>query len=85
MAFKPESDDIRDSLSYKLGKLLRFAGARVLYSDEFAKDPTFIAKEELIRQADVVVIGVPHKAYQGIVFRPGQMLVNAWASPAGVS
>jgi len=85
MAFKAESDDIRDSLSYKLGKLLRFAGARVLYSDEYAQDPTFIAKEELIRQAEVVIIGVPHKAYQGLAFRPEQLVVNVWASPAGAS
>ena len=39
MAFKAESDDIRDSLSYKLGKILRFEGAHVLYSDEYAKRP----------------------------------------------
>ena len=45
MAFKADIDDIRDSLSYKLGKVLRFHGADVLYSDEFAQDPTFITKE----------------------------------------
>ncbi|GAG47132.1 unnamed protein product, partial [marine sediment metagenome] len=33
MAFKADIDDIRDSLSYKLGKILRFNGANVLYSD----------------------------------------------------
>jgi UDP-N-acetyl-D-mannosaminuronic acid dehydrogenase len=85
MAFKAESDDIRDSLSYKLGKLLRFAGARVLYSDEYARDPTFISKEELIRQAEVVIIGVPHQAYQGLAFRPEQMVVNVWGSAPGPS
>jgi UDP-N-acetyl-D-mannosaminuronic acid dehydrogenase len=47
MAFKSESDDIRDSLSYKLGKILRFEGAHVLYSDEYVKDPEFISKEKL--------------------------------------
>jgi UDP-N-acetyl-D-mannosaminuronic acid dehydrogenase len=85
MAFKAESDDIRESLSYKLGKLLRFAGARVLYSDEYAKDPTFIAKEELIRQAEVVIIGVPHRAYRDLAFRPEQLVVNVWNIPAGAA
>jgi len=85
MAFKAESDDIRDALSYKLGKLLRFAGARVLYSDEYAQDPTFISKEELVRQAEVVIIGVPHRAYQGLPFRPDQMVVNIWGTPAGAT
>jgi UDP-N-acetyl-D-mannosaminuronic acid dehydrogenase len=85
MAFKAESDDIRESLSYKLGKLLRFAGARVLYSDEYARDPTFVSKEELIRQAEVVIIGVPHQAYQALTFRPEQMVVNVWSAPPGAS
>ena len=34
MAFKADVDDIRDSLSFKLGKVLRFHGAKVFYSDE---------------------------------------------------
>lgn len=64
MAFKAEVDDIRDSLSYKLGKILRFHGAQMLYSDEFAQDPTFVTKEALLTSADVVIIGVPHSAYR---------------------
>ena len=51
MAFKADIDDIRDSLSYKLGKVLRFHGAEVSYSDEFAQDPTFITKEQLVDAA----------------------------------
>src|ERR1035438_1127116 len=64
MAFKAESDDIRDSLSYKLGKILRFEGADLLCSDEYVKDPTFVSKEQLCRQAEIIIVGVPHKAYQ---------------------
>ena len=67
MAFKADIDDIRDSLSYKLGKVLRFHGADVYYSDEFAKDPTFITKEQLVERSDVVIVGVPHSAYRTLV------------------
>jgi UDP-N-acetyl-D-mannosaminuronic acid dehydrogenase len=84
MAFKAESDDIRDALSFKLAKHLRFAGASVLCSDEFASDPTFLPKEELVRRADVVVIGVPHLAYQGLVFRRSQILINIWGIPVQI-
>lgn len=63
MTFKADIDDIRDSLSYKLGKVLRFHGAEMLYSDEFAKDPTFISKEHLVARAQVIIVGVPHSAY----------------------
>jgi UDP-N-acetyl-D-mannosaminuronic acid dehydrogenase len=78
MAFKADIDDIRDSLSYKLGKILRFHGADVSYSDEFAKDPTFIAKEELIARCAVVIIGVPHSAYKGLRIPPTVELVDPW-------
>jgi len=78
MAFKAESDDIRDSLSYKLGKILRFEGALVLYSDEYVKDPTFISKEELCRQSEVIFVGVPHRAYRTLQIRDSVELIDLW-------
>jgi UDP-N-acetyl-D-mannosaminuronic acid dehydrogenase len=78
MAFKADIDDIRDSLSYKLGKILRFHGAKVYYSDEYAKDPTFVSKETLIRSSDVVIIGVPHSVYRGLVIPEKVEVVDLW-------
>jgi UDP-N-acetyl-D-mannosaminuronic acid dehydrogenase len=78
MAFKAESDDIRDSLSYKLGKILRFEGAEVMYSDEYVKDPTFITKEELCRQAEVIIVGVPHKAYTKLKIPAAAEIIDLW-------
>jgi UDP-N-acetyl-D-mannosaminuronic acid dehydrogenase len=78
MAFKADVDDIRDSLSYKLGKVLRFHGAEVLYSDEFAQDPTFISKEALVARAQVVIVGVPHSAYKTLLIPPGVDVVDLW-------
>jgi UDP-N-acetyl-D-mannosaminuronic acid dehydrogenase len=86
MAFKAESDDIRDSLSYKLGKILRFSGARVMYSDEFVRDPTFVSKEALVSRADVIIVGVPHAAYRQLVLPDGKILVEMWGIvPAGAA
>jgi UDP-N-acetyl-D-mannosaminuronic acid dehydrogenase len=77
MAFKADIDDIRDSLSYKLGKVLRFHGSTVLYSDEFAKDPTFITKEQLVARSDVVVVGVPTRLpHAGCSRAPGDRSVG---------
>ena len=81
MAFKAESDDIRDSLSYKLGKVLRFMGATVFYSDEYVKDYTFISKEELVRLADIVIIGVPHNAYKTMQFPDKLEVIDMWDMP----
>jgi UDP-N-acetyl-D-mannosaminuronic acid dehydrogenase len=83
MAFKADSDDIRDSLSYKLGKLLRFHGADVSYSDEYAKDPTFVDKETLVRQCDVIILGVPHTAYRSLQVPKGKEIVDLWSALPG--
>src|SRR3989344_9642806 len=78
MAFKADIDDIRDSLSYKLGKILRFHGANVFYSDEFAKDPNFVPKEELIKECQIIIVGVPHSAYKAIEIPKGKEVVDLW-------
>ena len=80
MAFKADSDDIRDSLSYKLGKLLRFHGAKVFYSDEYAKDPTFVDKEILVRECDVIIVGVPHSAYRSLEIHRDKDVVDLWST-----
>jgi UDP-N-acetyl-D-mannosaminuronic acid dehydrogenase len=79
MAFKAESDDIRESLSYKLGKLLRFHGAHVFYSDEYASDPTFVDKETLVREAEVIIVGVPHIAYKTLRVPDSKHVVDLWS------
>ena len=86
MAFKADSDDIRDSLSYKLGKLLRFHGANVFYSDEYAKDPTFVSKEELVASSDVVIVGAAHRAYRQLHIPAKTTVVDLWnIIPAGAN
>jgi len=78
MAFKADVDDTRSSLSYKLGKILRFYGATVLYSDEFAADPTFVTKEEVLASSDLVVIGVPHSAYRTLALPEAVEVIDVW-------
>lgn len=78
MAFKADVDDTRDSLSYKLRKILRFHGATVLCSDEFVHDPSFLSKEALLASSDVVILGVPHAAYRNLRVPPTVELVDLW-------
>ena len=59
MAFKREIDDTRDSLAFKLRKLLLFRGARVVASDAFASDPSFVPAEQLVAESDIIVLGAP--------------------------
>lgn len=78
MAFKADIDDIRDSLSFKLGKILRFHAAKVYYSDEYAKNPNFVSKEELIKQSEVIIVAVPHSAYKGLEIPDNKEVVDLW-------
>jgi len=77
MAFKGDSDDPRASLSYKVRKLAAFKGARVLCTDPFVADRTFVSLDRVLKEADVLVIGAPHRAYRGLEF-DGREVVDIW-------
>lgn len=67
MAFKSESDDRRDSLSYKLKRILRFKAAEVLTTDPYVKDdPELVPLDDVMARADLVVVGAPHAAYRDL-------------------
>jgi UDP-N-acetyl-D-mannosaminuronic acid dehydrogenase len=84
MAFKAESDDMRASLSYKLRKLLSWAGARVLCTDPYVRDDRLRPIEEVLAQSEIIVLGVPHKAYRGLSIG-GKDVVDIWgAMGAGI-
>jgi UDP-N-acetyl-D-mannosaminuronic acid dehydrogenase len=80
MAFKAESDDPRSSLSYKLRKLLAWAGADVRCTDPYVPDSRFVPLEDALDGAEIVVLGVPHKAYRGLRFEDGKDVVDVWGA-----
>lgn len=77
MAFKAGSDDKRDSLSYKLRKVLRMECARVLCSDPYVKDDDFVPLETLARESEVIILGVPHPQYRDYDFGQAKV-VDVW-------
>jgi UDP-N-acetyl-D-mannosaminuronic acid dehydrogenase len=80
MGFKAESDDPRSSLSYKLKKILNMKARRVLTTDPFVKDPALVPLEQVLSEADAVIIGTPHKQYRGLKekLRPGTVVMDIW-------
>ena len=78
MAFKAESDDKRDSLSYKLSRMLKMEARRVLCSDEYIQDENFISTEELIDQSDVIIIATPHQKYSTLQFKKHNTVFDIW-------
>jgi UDP-N-acetyl-D-mannosaminuronic acid dehydrogenase len=77
MAFKGESDDIRSSLSYKLKRILRYRAKAVLTTDPYVTvDPDLVSLEEVLEEADLLVIGAPHKIYADLA--PSQPVIDIW-------
>jgi UDP-N-acetyl-D-mannosaminuronic acid dehydrogenase len=79
MSFKSESDDPRDSLSYKLRKLLKIKARDVLCSDPYVCDPSFVGHDELLAKADVVFVGTPHPEYRGLKLPAGRRVYDVWS------
>lgn len=79
MAFKAESDDIRSSLSYKVRKLLAWKGARVLCTDPYVADERLLPLKQVLDEAEIVVLGAPHKAYRGLDIG-GRDVVDVWGA-----
>ena len=78
LTFKAETDDIRDSLSIKLLKLLRLRRVKTLQSDEFYKSKKNISKKDLVEKSDIIILATPHKAYKKLKIRKNKTLVDIW-------
>ena len=72
------NDDISDSLSIKLLKLLKSKKIKTLQSDEFYKDKKNIDKNLLIKKSDILIIATPHKAYKNLKISKNKILVDIW-------
>jgi UDP-N-acetyl-D-mannosaminuronic acid dehydrogenase len=79
MAFKAESDDMRASLSYKLRKLLAWAGAEVYCTDPYVPDDRLVPIEDVLARSEIVILGAPHRAYRGLEIG-GKDVVDIWGA-----
>lgn len=66
MAFKAASDDPRESLAFKLRKLLSIRSGGVLCTDPYVDDPRLSPLADVLAQADLLVIGAPHPEYRNL-------------------
>ncbi len=80
MAFKAEVDDPRDSLSYKLKKLFEVECKKVLCTDPYIKHPDFVSVEQVLENADAVVLAAPHMVYARVnpKSHPQVKFVDVW-------
>jgi UDP-N-acetyl-D-mannosaminuronic acid dehydrogenase len=78
MAFKANSDDPRESLSYKLRKILEYEATDVLCTDVYIKDPSFLPLEEVITRSDLLIVGAPHKEYRELEVPASKPVIDIW-------
>ncbi len=76
MAFKGNCDDPRDSLAYKLRKVLTLECREVLCTDPYVADPSFVPLETALAKADVLFVGACHAEYRNL--RPRQPVVDVF-------
>jgi UDP-N-acetyl-D-mannosaminuronic acid dehydrogenase len=79
MAFKADIDDARESLSYKLQKILSREAKQVLCTDPYVNDPTLVPLEEVLSKSDIIIIGAPHSVYQKLDFS-SMKVVDVWGN-----
>jgi UDP-N-acetyl-D-mannosaminuronic acid dehydrogenase len=77
MSFKAGSDDPRDSLSYKLTKVLASRAAATLCSDSYVDDDRFVGLDQVLRDADLIIIATPHLEYRDLV--TDKPVVDIWS------
>lgn len=78
MAFKADIDDRRESLSYKLKKVLETEAQQVICSDVYIAEAGFVSVERLIEVADIVIVAAPHQAYAPLIFAERTLVVDVW-------
>ncbi len=76
MGFKAGSDDVRESLSFKLRRILMAKARETLCTDPYVSDPRFVDLDEVMRRADVLVIATPHSDYRNLV--TDKPVVDLW-------
>jgi len=77
MAFKSGSDDTRESLSYKLKRILTFKAREVLTTDPYVtSDATLVPLDEVLEKADLIIVATPHPEYRGLSI--SQPVADVW-------
>jgi UDP-N-acetyl-D-mannosaminuronic acid dehydrogenase len=68
MAMKANNDDPRDSLSFKLRKILLMECNEVMCTDPYIADPRLTPLAEVMDRADLLIVATPHDCYKNCEF-----------------
>jgi len=74
LTFKPNNDDTRESLSYKIKKELEFKMAKVMMVDPYVEGT--VSLNEVIKKADGFILGTPHDEFKSLKIK--KPFVDCW-------
>jgi UDP-N-acetyl-D-mannosaminuronic acid dehydrogenase len=75
-AFKPDVDDIRSSLAFKLRKLLDFKCKQVLMCDPLVQDYRVVELNRVLEDSDILILATPHKEFQHL--KTSKPIIDIW-------
>ncbi len=78
VAFKAETDDIRDSLSIKIIKKLKKLRLNVIYTDEYYSDKNIYKLKNFLKKSDIIIVGAPHKKYKKLKLPKNKQYIDIW-------
>lgn len=78
MSFKASSDDERDSLSFKLKRLLTMQAKTVYCTDPYVSRDYFVTAEELVEKSDIIIVATPHAQYRRLSIAKDKLVVDIW-------
>jgi UDP-N-acetyl-D-mannosaminuronic acid dehydrogenase len=76
MSFKAGSDDARESLSFKLRRILQLKARETLCTDPYLTHDQFVSLDEVLRRADLLIVATPHAEYRQ--FTTDKPVVDMW-------
>ena len=78
LSFKAETDDIRDSLSIELIKILKKNKIKYLSNDPYYKFKANTPIKDLIKKSNIIILAIPHKTYMKIKIPKNKIFINIW-------
>ena len=78
LSFKAETDDIRDSLSIELIKILEKNKIKHLSNDPYHKFKNNTSISKLIDKSNIIILAIPHKVYSKLKIPKNKIFLNIW-------
>jgi UDP-N-acetyl-D-mannosaminuronic acid dehydrogenase len=78
MTYKANNDDKRESLAFKLRKILEIEAERVLCSDVYIREEGFVSPERLVQESDIIILASPHREYLDLEIPSNKIMVDIW-------